>query len=327
MSRIHVLTLLLAALCCAPAHAVSFDWAAVGNPGNAGEWSGESHGGYGPDAIVGGVNYNYRISKHEVNAGQYTEFLNAVAASDPHGLYSTEMWSNQYGCKIERLGTDGSYVYSMAADRENRPVNFVSFLDAMRFTNWLENGQGSGGTESGVYTISDGLSEVRNPDATYFIPSEDEWYKAAYHKNDGVTSNYFDFPTSSDNWSSNDLVDPDPGNNANFFQFGGYTIGSPYYLTNVGEFENSESPYGTFDQGGNVWEWNEELYASSSRGLRGGGWGNSSSLGMKASTREFINQAYEEGHIGFRVATVPEPTTPALIALGLCLVPARRRRA
>ena len=39
----------------------------------------------------------------------------------------------------------------------------------------------------------------------------------------------------------------------------GYTIGSPYYTTEVGEFENSESPYGTFDQGGNIWEWNETV--------------------------------------------------------------------
>ena len=92
----------------------------------------------------------------------------------------------------------------------------------------------------------------------YVIPTEDEWYKAAYHKNDGVTGNYWLYPTQSNNVPSNDSINPDPGNNANFYQ-NGYTIGSPDYLTAVGEFENSDSAYGTFDQGGNVWEWNETL--------------------------------------------------------------------
>ena len=89
---------------------------------------------------------------------------------------------------------------------------------------------------------------IRESDATWVIPSEDEWYKAAYHKNDGVTGNYFDYPTSSDNIPSHDLIDPDPGNNGNFVYQGDCTSGSN--RTEVGEFENSVSPYGTFDQGG-----------------------------------------------------------------------------
>jgi len=78
------------------------------------------------------------------------------------------------------------------------------------------------------------------------------------------------YPTSTDSVPSNDLIHPDPGNNANFWQEDGDTIGSPYYRTPVGEFENSESPYGTFDQGRNVWEWNEAILYGSNRGLRGG---------------------------------------------------------
>lgn len=293
----------------APQH-VSFDWAIVGNPGNAGELSGSGAGGAGPDVIAGSVGHAYNISKHEVTAGQYTQFLNAVAASDPHGLYDAAMTSD-YGCKIVRSGTDGSYNYSVALDWKNRPVNYVSYFDAMRFVNWIENGQpigaqGPSTTEDGTYLISDGISEVRSPEATFFLPSEDEWYKAAYHKNDGATGNYIDYPTGSDSIPSNDLISPDPGNNANFRQ-GGLTIDAPYYTTEVGEFENSESPYGTFDQGGNVHEWNEEVFNGVHRGMRGGSFGTTVSP-MQAAHRGYRYPPSAQYWLGFRVASIPEPT-------------------
>ena len=67
----------------------------VGNPGNAGELSGGSAGGYGEDAIVGSVSYTYNIGTYEVTAGQYTEFLNAVAAAGQHDLYDIWMVSDR----------------------------------------------------------------------------------------------------------------------------------------------------------------------------------------------------------------------------------------
>ena len=69
--------------------------------------------------------------------------------------------------------------------------------------------------------IDSGANETRSVNAKFWIPSEDEWYKAAYHKNDGVTGNYFDYPTGSDATPSNDL--DLGGNNATFYQ-GGFTI-------------------------------------------------------------------------------------------------------
>ena len=290
------------------AHAITIETVPVGNPGNAGELSGEGAGGYGPDAIVGSVDYEYMIGKYEVTNAQYVEFLNAVAASDPHGLYNTSMSSSSRGCKIQRSGSSGSYAYSVAPDRANRPVNYVSWYDAARFSNWLATGD----TETGVYTFTNGsLTSILNHDTAaetlvstaWFIPTEDEWYKAAYHKNDGVTGNYFDYPTGSDTRPSNDLSKQ--GNNANYDD-NGYTIGSPYYMTEVGEFENSESPYGTFDQGGNIWEWVENAYGST-RGLRGGGWHHGDGSWLDASWRYYDKLAtYEDNSRGFRVACIPE---------------------
>ncbi len=294
----------------------SLDLVTVGNVGNVNDATG-----------YGKVDHVYQIGTYEVTASQYTEFLNAVAATDTHSLYDTNMWSFEWGCKIQRDGSSGSYTYSVAQERANRPVNCVSWGDAARFVNWLHNGQPTGTqslatTEDGAYYLNGVMSNgalmavTRNADARYWIPTENEWYKAAYHKNDGVTGNYFDYPTGSDNTPSNDLINPDPGNNANFEQ-NGYTIDSPYFFTEVGEFENSASPYGTFDQGGNVFEWNETATTTSYRGLRGGIWNCDSSY-MLASYRSIGGTPFGgNSHHGFRVASVPEPGSFALFVCGV----------
>jgi len=284
---------------------VTTDWVSIGNAGNPADTTG-----------YGSVAYDYLISKHEVTAGQYTAFLNAVAATGTHGLYNANMWSSDYGCKIQQTGTPGNYTYSVAPDRADRPVNYVSFWDACRYANWLHNGQGSGDTETGAYTLSDGSSMTRNAGAQVWIPSKDEWYKAAYHKNDGVTGEYWHYPTGTDDTPGNEIVDPDAGKNANFLVWPNeYTTGGPYWTTEVGEFENSASAYGTSDQGGNVLEWNETLVFGSERGLRGGSW-TDPEWAMTAGSRVDFDPSYEQAFVGFRVAATPEPGTIAML-LGL----------
>ena len=145
------------------------------------------------------------------------------------------------------------------------------------------------------------------------VTSEDEWYKAAYYSGSGGT--YYDYPTSSDSVPGRDMTEgTNPGNNANYYD-SGFLIGSPYYRTEAGEFELSDSPYGTFDQGGNVWEWNEALIYGSSRGLRGGSF-YLNGYTLHASYRGSLNPTYEYNYIGFRVSEVPEPATMAVLILG-----------
>ena len=326
MSRGMILGLVLSLV--SPAMAVDMEWVAVGEAGNAGDVR------FADPQVpsFGGVGYTYDIGRYEVTAGQYVEFLNAVAATDTYGLYNPQMNSSEFGCQITQHGSSGSYTYDFAgrpsgteADWSNRPVNYVSWGDAARFANWLHNGQptglqDAGSTETGSYDLygatsdSDLLSVTRSTDATVVLPSEDEWYKAAYY--DGAADVYFYFPTSSNGLPSNDLINPDPGNNATVWE-AGYTIGSPYYRTEVGAHENSASPYGTFDQGGNVWEWNEAILNDLYRGMRGDSFVNSG-FGSRTGAwdRNALLPSAEFYGTGFRVAAVPEPASLGLLALG-----------
>ncbi len=242
-----------------PAGQTSLGFVAVGDPGNP------------PDRNLGGVAYTYRIGTFEVTAAQYTEFLNAVAKTDPFGLYSspwmTSTTTRYAGCMIERSGTSGNYSYSVAANRANRPVSWVSWGDAVRFANWLTNGQPTGPqgpatTEDGSYYLNGATSDAalmavtRRPDARYVIPTENEWYKAAYYDpNKPGGPGYWTYTTKRDWPPPSNVLSASGTNNANFF--GGrsdsdYTIGGPYWRTEVGAFASCPGPYGAYDQGGNV---------------------------------------------------------------------------
>jgi len=312
-------------------------WVKVGNAGNASD-NRYAMPGYGS------VSYTYQIGTFEVTAWQYTEFLNAVAATDTYSLYNPDMWSDGFGCKIQRQGSQGNYMYTVGSEYANRPVNFVSWGDAARFANWLTNGQRTGSqdaftTEDGSYYLNGETDDAaliavtrRTPDegGRYYIPTEDEWYKAAYHKNDGVTGNYFDYPTGSDISPGRDMADL-LGNNANHStgaEGGDWPIDFGKPTTVVGEFQASPSPYGTFDQGGDLWEWTETIVNESNRLVRGGSLGYHRGINyVVASYRDgYGPPSYESAYNGFRLVEIPEPATLAMLVVGGLALLRRKRR-
>ena len=200
----------------------------------------------------------------------------------------------------------------------------VTFWDSVRFTNWLHNGQPTGAqgpstTEDGAYTLTPaGIAAntiPRNPEATIFLPNEDEWYKAAYF--DGTS--YFDYPTGTDLATA--CAAPSASTNAANCDY------AEGHTTDVGDYPKSTSPYGTLDQGGNVWEWNETIIDGSSRGQRGGSFDSLPEY-LAAAHRSDLDPSFESHNLGFRVASiVPEPSTGLLVATGLLgLATSRRRR-
>jgi sulfatase modifying factor 1 len=276
---------------------VTMDWVTVGNAGNAAD----------PLTGFGAVGYSYQIGKYEVTNAQYGAFLNAAAKTDSYTLYNSSMSS--YG--ITRSGSSGNYTYSVTGTLANRPVSNVSWFDAARFANWMVNGQGGGSTETGAYTLNGATSGIisANAGAQVYIPTENEWYKAAYYN--GATSTYSLCPN-----GQNSITTAD----ANF----GDSVG---FSTDVGTYNGDPSPYGTFDQGGNVWEWNDAVINGSVRGLRGGAWGGSGNFLHSTLYLEFGVPSFEGFDLGFRVASaVPEPSSMLLTMLASGVVLIRRKR-
>lgn len=321
------MALTAAALAGAPlgAQTLTIPTVLVGNPGNIGE----------PQDFffVGGVGYTYHIGKYEVTNTEYTAFLNAVAATDSFALYNANMGG------ITRSGTSGSFTYAVTPGHENLPVTFVSFWDAARFVNWLGTGYTEGQVSPGSGLLPGAAYNtnfVTNPPlsattrlggAKVFLPSRDEWYKAAYFEPSAPTGSagfYWDYPTRSNSAPGNPV--PGPATNAaNFFNNGVFAVSqSPSigpgqnFLAPVGSYgPASESYYGAADMGGNVIEWIDGRDFTLTFGAaRGGGW-NTIALTL-ASTHEyseFPNVASSD--FGFRVASlqpIPEPRTFAALA-------------
>jgi len=282
-------------------NAFTMDFVTIGNPGNAADTTGSPN-------PAGSVAYTYNLGKHEVSRDQID--------------------------KANAAGSLGITMYDMSSyggNGVNRPATGVSWYEAAKYVNWLNTSTGGtaaykfSGSTFQLWSSTDAGYNANNPfrnsSAKFWLPSTDEWYKAAYGKADGSWSN---FPNGTD-------IAPTAvagGTEANTAVYNGQS--GPADITSAGGL----SPYGTMGQGGNVSEWNETAVdginntAGESRNLRGGAWYSSSS-GLDASSRYTTSPASEggfTGDYGFRVASVPEPSTGLLVVLGLSGLLLRRRK-
>jgi hypothetical protein len=291
-----------------PAGLKSLELVTVGDPGNTADSNG-----------FGAVAYPFQIGKHEVTTAQYVEFLNAKAKADLDGnLWNNDMDKSRSGdgarCEIRRSGEKGDYRHTVVPEFANRPVTHVSFLDACRFCNWLHNGQGDGDTETGAYTLNgytgtDGRRIRRNPGAKFFVPTDDEWYKAAYYDAQKPSGpGYWKYPTRSDAKPGRDRASI---NAANWMD--DRHLDTNYYFLEVGSFPKSPSAYGTLDQAGNVAEWTEGLKPPFLRSV----WGGSFDTDDAGRNIPMPNLAHssrsDEGGIGFRIAAAV-PGSPITVS-------------
>lgn len=159
---------------------------------------------------IGRVDYTYQIKKYAVTNAEYVEFLNAVSKStNSLGLWVQEMADPLQRGGINRTGSSPNYIYTSKSNMENKPVNFVNWFSAARYINWLHNNKPVGSpsnstTETGVYNLSNfvvsGSSKpARNNNSSYWLPNENEWYKAAYYDpTKNIVGGYWAYATQSD---------------------------------------------------------------------------------------------------------------------------------
>ena len=288
------------------------EWIPVNDLHNAAD----SSTGYGM------VNYPYCISRYEISNEQYADFLNKVdpIAENTLNLYNENMNTDPRGGLIRDVNQSEGQRYIVKTNMNDKPVVYVSFWDAVRYVNWIENGsQHEGETEQGTYNLisenPDNLTVTRNPGARYFIPNEHEWYKAAYFDNE--EGQYWLYsclvdsaPTKA---QSDDIgnITNDTAHLANYdlrVVWGGVT-GNVSTVGSGGT--GSESYYGVADMGGNVSEWIDAIVNTNQRIYRGGSWLSFSSS-LRSSTRVNASPHLELSSLGFRIACIYNPITNSI---------------
>ncbi|MCF7818017.1 MAG: SUMF1/EgtB/PvdO family nonheme iron enzyme [Kiritimatiellales bacterium] len=249
----------------------------IGNAGNAADvaWGG------GQPKAYGAVGYIYQISQYEVTGAEF----GAAVASD------------------SRIG-------SSTPNSGNNPAASVNWYEAAKYCNFLT----SGDAYTGVYQF-DGLGNLTTVDRTaaistyggktYALPTDDEWYKAAYYTGTGYSL-----------YANGTGTAPVAGTEANY-------LSASTWVGGTGAVEQN----GTYDMMGNVMEWNESAYDMVGNFvLRGGEYNNTSSHQM-SSNISYAPATYEDSTVGFRIVAIPEPSTAALAGLaGLGLLAVRRFR-
>jgi len=284
-------------------NAFTIDFVNVGNAGNLDD-AAPNGGPYG------GVDYNFRIGTFEVSRDAITK-ANATVVSGGGNL----------GITLEDMT-------SVGGNGVNRPATGTSWNEAARFVNWMNTSSGYSAAYNFTFQPGDPsysansnilLWEVadpgynaanlyRNSNAHYFLPSEDEWYKAAYYSGSGTT--YFDYATGSD------TAPLGVGGGASDAVWGQLKSTGPADVDNAG----GSSFYGTRGQNGNVWELHESAFdggntvSPEARAFRGGSWV-STVFGLRSSLRATTDPDGGGEILGFRVASVPEPSTAIMMLM------------
>jgi formylglycine-generating enzyme required for sulfatase activity len=274
------------------------EFVTIGNPGNAADSDPSAQ-----PLNAGAVGYAYGIGKFEVSRDMITKYNSNFGTANSLVISLEDM---------SGYGGNGA----------NRPATGVSWNEAARFVNWLNTSTGGVvaynyanstiDTNLTPWTSADSLdydasNPYRSKRAKYFLPSYNEWYKAAYYSPSGT---YYDYATGSDTA---------PGAVAS-----GTTAGTAVYNFQSGPADVTQagglSPYSVMGLGGNVFEWEESSFdlanssGSSNRYVRGGSW-QSFPSDLSSSSRGFATAPSDSvSNYGFRVASlssdaaVPEPS-------------------
>jgi formylglycine-generating enzyme required for sulfatase activity len=321
------------------------EFVTVGDPGNPAWTGGGSNNGRGA------VDYEFRIGKFEVTTAQWAEFMNAALDRPSADRIPHVFAPSQWGAVGATPQNPGGQRFTVPAGREMIPTGGVDWRTSAIFCNWLHNGKGTSRESflSGAYDVSTfgyfmGGSTftdqiIRSPGARYYIPSLDEWMKAAHwspDRNGSGQGGWYLYSNSSDDPYT---YAPPPGMghggtaNAVWGDFS-YPGLSPYNVP-LGAYVGVTSPWGLYDAAGGTSEWTEGVFQipdemfPRSRFYEGSAWGFGASFSDHArSPGGSIFPSYSGSDMGLRIAAVvPNPASLMMVLPGMLAIVTRRTRA